>query len=170
MDIDAIDQLEIMGRLALAAVLGGFIGLERELRGYPAGIRTYALVTFGAALFTDVSQLFGGDDRVAAGIVTGIGFLGASVVFREGYTVRGITTAATIWSATAIGMAIGRELYLVAGLGALLVFIILEAKPVTGRVDDFVRRIGGELREEPTEGEPPLTNPGSSEARERRDD
>ena len=149
--MDAVDQLEIVGRLALAALLGGIIGLERELRGYPAGIRTLALVTLGAALFTDVSQLLGGDDRVAAGIVTGIGFLGAAVVFREGYSVRGITTAATIWAAAAIGMAIGRELYVVAGLGALLIFVILEAKPVTGRLDAFLRRIGGELREEPHE-------------------
>src|SRR3972149_11167230 len=108
--MDAVEQLEIVGRLALAPLLGGIIGLERELRGYPAGIRTYALVTLGAALFTDVSQLLGGDDRVAAGIVTGIGFLGASVVFREGYSIRGITTPATIWAAAAIGMAIGRAL------------------------------------------------------------
>lgn len=149
--MDAGEQLAIVGRLAFAALLGGIIGLERELRGYPAGIRTLALVALGAALFTDVSQLLGGDDRVAAGIVTGIGFLGASVVFREGWTVRGITTAATIWSATAIGMAIGRELYLVAGLGALLIFAVLEAKPVTRRIDEFIRRIGGELREEPQE-------------------
>ena len=142
------DQLEIVGRMTLAAVLGGLIGLERELRGYPAGIRTLALVTLGAALFTDVSQILGGDDRVAAGIVTGIGFLGAAVVFREGYSVRGITTAATIWAAAAVGMAIGRELYVVATLGAVLIFVILEAKPLTGRIDDFIRRIGGELREE----------------------
>jgi putative Mg2+ transporter-C (MgtC) family protein len=142
------DQLEIVGRMALAALLGGVIGLERELRGYPAGIRTLALVTLGSALFTDVSHLLGGDDRVAAGIVTGIGFLGAAVVFREGYSVRGITTAATIWAAAAVGMAIGRELYVVASLGAALIFVILEAKPVTSRIDDFIRRIGGELREE----------------------
>ena len=74
----------------------------------------------GSALFTEVSRLTGGDDRIAAGIVTGIGFLGAGVIFREGYTVRGITTAATIWSAAAVGMAVGRELYLAAGLGSLL--------------------------------------------------
>jgi len=142
------DQLEIIGRLSLAAVLGGLIGLERELRGYPAGIRTLALVTMGSLLFTDVSQLLGGDDRVAAGIVTGIGFLGAGVIFREGYTVRGITTAATIWAAAAIGMAIGRELYLVAGVGAVLVFIVLEARPFTRRVDEAVRRRTRELSEE----------------------
>ncbi len=142
------EQLEIIGRLAMAAALGGLIGLERELRGYPAGIRTMALITIGAALFTDVSQLLGGDDRIAAGIVTGIGFLGAGVIFREGYTVRGITTAATIWASAAIGMAIGRELYLVAGLGTVLVFIVLEARPFTRRVDEAIRRRTRELSEE----------------------
>jgi len=142
------DELEIVARLALAALLGGVIGLERELRGYPAGIRTLALVTMGSMLFTDVSQLLGGDDRVAAGIVTGIGFLGAGVIFREGYTVRGITTAATIWAAAAIGMAIGRELYIVAPAGAVLVFIVLEARPFTRRVDEAIRRRTRELSEE----------------------
>jgi putative Mg2+ transporter-C (MgtC) family protein len=142
------DELEIVARLALAALLGGLIGLERELRGYPAGIRTLALVTMGSLLFTDVSQLLGGDDRVAAGIVTGIGFLGAGVIFREGYTVRGITTAATIWAAAAIGMALGRELYIVAVAGAVLVFIVLEARPVTRRVDEAIRRRTRELSEE----------------------
>jgi putative Mg2+ transporter-C (MgtC) family protein len=142
------DELEIVGRLALAAFLGGVIGLERELRGYPAGIRTLALVTMGALLFTDVSQLLGGDDRVAAGIVTGIGFLGAGVIFREGYTVRGITTAATIWAAAAIGMAIGRQLYIVATAGTVIVFVVLEARPFTRRVDEAIRRRTRELSEE----------------------
>ncbi len=146
--MDTVDQLEILGRLVMAAGLGGLIGLERELRGYPAGIRTMALITMGAMLFTDVSQLLGGDDRIAAGIVTGIGFLGAGVIFREGYTVRGITTAATIWASAAIGMAIGRELYLVAGLGTLIIFVVLEARPFTRRVDDAIRRRTRELSEE----------------------
>ena len=132
----------------LAGFLGGFIGLERELRGYPAGIRTLALVTIGSALFTDVSRLMGGNDRVAAQIVTGIGFLGAGVIFREGYTVRGITTAATIWSAAAIGMSIGIGLYFVAVLGSIAMFAVLEARPLTRRIDEFVRRFGGELRED----------------------
>ncbi len=145
------DQLAIVGRLAFAAVLGALIGLERELRGYPAGVRTVALVALGAALFTDISQLLGEEDRVAAGIVTGIGFIGAGVIFREGYTVRGITTAATIWGAAAIGMAVGRELYLVAGLGAVLVFILLEARPAVRRLDLLTR---GRLRE-PIEHEDP---------------
>jgi len=145
------DQLAIVGRLAFAAVLGALIGLERELRGYPAGVRTVALVALGAALFTDISQLLGEEDRVAAGIVTGIGFIGAGVIFREGYTVRGITTAATIWSAAAIGMAVGRELYLVAGLGAVLVFILLEARPAVRRLDLLTK---GRLREPTTPEDP----------------
>ncbi len=121
--MDAGDQLEIVAHLLLAAALGALMGLERELRGMPAGVRTIALVTMGAALFTELSGLVGSEDRIAAGIVTGIGFLGAGVIFREGYTVKGITTAATIWSAAAVGMAVGRELYLVAVLGALIVFV-----------------------------------------------
>jgi putative Mg2+ transporter-C (MgtC) family protein len=145
------DQLAIVGRLALAAALGAFIGLERELRGYPAGVRTVALVALGSALFTDVGQVLGGDNRVAAGIVTGIGFLGAGVILREGYTIRGITTAATIWSAAAIGMAVAHELYLVAGLGSVLVFILLEARPVVRRLDDLAR---GRLHEPPAHEDP----------------
>jgi putative Mg2+ transporter-C (MgtC) family protein len=121
----------------------------------------------GSLLFTDVSQLLGGNDRVAAGIVTGIGFLGAGVIFREGYTVRGITTAATIWAASAIGMAIGRELYVVAGVGAVFVFLVLEARPITRRVDRAIRRrpeaLGEELEELITQGAP-------EEAPRRRDD
>jgi putative Mg2+ transporter-C (MgtC) family protein len=139
MDISTGDEFELLARMILAAFLGGFMGLERELRGYPAGIRTLALVTVGATLFTEVSQLMGGDDRVAAQIVTGIGFIGAGLIFREGYTVRGITTAATIWAAAAVGMAIGIELYIVAVGGAVLVFLVLEARPVTRRIEEIVR-------------------------------
>ena len=133
------DQFEIIGRLLLAGVLGAFIGLERELRGYPAGIRTIALVTLGSCLFTDVSQMMGGDDRVAAQIVTGIGFIGAGVIFREGAGIKGITTAATIWSAAAIGMAVGIELYVVAVAGAAAVFALLWSRPLTRQFDEAIR-------------------------------
>ena len=89
----------IVARLLLATMLGALIGVEREYRGYPAGVRTIALVCAGTALFGEVSFLFGGDSgRVAAQIVTGIGFLGAGVIVHEGLSVRGITTAATIWT------------------------------------------------------------------------
>ena len=165
-DVSTGDQLEILGRLVLAGFLGGLVGLQREVRGYPAGVRTIALVALGSSLFTDISGLLGGEDRVAAQIVTGIGFLGAGVSFREGYTVRGITTAATIWSAAAIGMAIGAELYVVGVLGAIFIFVVLEARPLTRRIDDYLRRIGGELHED-NDGNPeapdqmaPLSEPG----------
>ena len=133
------DQLEIIGRMLLAGGLGALIGFEREWRGNPAGIRTIALVTMGACLFTDVSSMMGGNDRVAAGIVTGIGFIGAGVVFRESTGVKGITTAATIWVAAAIGMAVGIELYIVATASAAIVFVLLWARPLTQALDDVVR-------------------------------
>ncbi len=148
LDISTGDEFAIIGRLALAGVLGAVIGLERELRGYPAGIRTLALVTLGSALFTEASQLFpGSDDRMAAQIVTGIGFLGAGVIFREGYTVRGITTAATIWSAAGVGVAIGLELYFVAVFGTIFVFAVLEARPVTRRVEKLLANSENNLRD-----------------------
>src|SRR3990172_2216764 len=134
MDISTGDELEILGRLALAGLLGGLIGLERELRGYPAGIRTLALVALGASLFTDISQILGGDDRVAAQIVTGIGFLGAGLIFREGLSVRGVTTAATIWSAAAVGVAIGAEGYLLAIFASLIAVALLELRIITKNI------------------------------------
>jgi putative Mg2+ transporter-C (MgtC) family protein len=141
------DQFEIIGRLALAGVLGAFIGLERELRGYPAGIRTIAMVTLGACLFTDISQRMGDADRVAAQIVTGIGFLGAGVIFREGVGIKGITTAATIWAAAAIGMAVGIELYVVAAVGSVVVFALLWSRPLTRQLEESIRHRERELRE-----------------------
>ena len=138
--MDTGDQLALFLRVLLAAALGAFIGIERELRGYPAGVRTMALVALGSALFTEISLITSTEDRIAAGIVTGIGFLGAGVIFREGYTIKGITTAATVWSAAAVGMAVGRRLYLAAGLGSLLIFLLLEARPVVQAIDNFLRK------------------------------
>jgi putative Mg2+ transporter-C (MgtC) family protein len=138
--MDAQAELELVARLAYAALLGGLIGLERELRGFPAGVRTVALVSLGAALFTEVSRLSGDQDRIAAGIVTGIGFLGAGVIIREGYSIRGITTAATIWASAAVGMAVGRELFIVAGLTSVLVFVLLESRPVVRAASAALRR------------------------------
>jgi len=138
--MDASDQVELALRLLLAAALGAIVGLEREFRGYPAGIRTMALVCLGAALFTDVSRLMGGDDRVAAGVVTGIGFIGAGMIFREGATVKGMTTAATIWAMAAIGLALGNELYLVALVGTAVAVGLLELRVVTKRLDEYLQR------------------------------
>lgn len=128
--MDTAEQAELVGKLLLAAFCGGLIGWQRDRRQYVAGLRTMALVAIGATLFTGVNEVLG-VDRVVANIVTGIGFLGAGIIFREGATVRGITTAATIWSVAAIGVAIGIELYLVALVATPLVFVILEMQPIS---------------------------------------
>ena len=141
--IDATTQWEVVCRIALAAFLGAVIGLEREYRGYPAGVRTMALVCMGSAIFADMSRLYGGDDRIAAQIVTGIGFLGAGLIFREGYSVKGVTTAATIWATAAVGIAIGAEGYIIAVCGSVFAVILLELRVVTKNIRPNVRN-GGE--------------------------
>ena len=148
MDVSTGDQLAIVGRLALAGLLGAVMGLERELRGHPAGIRTMSMVTLGACLFTDVSQLIGAGDRIAAQIVTGIGFLGAGVIFREETGIKGITTAATVWATAAVGMAIGRELYVAGILGAVIIVALLWSRPLTHRIEEVLRPLDEKLRRE----------------------
>ncbi len=128
--MDIQDQAELVGKLFLAAVCGAFVGWQRDRRQYVAGLRTMALVATGAALFTASNEVLGGD-RVVANIVTGIGFIGAGIIFREGAGVRGITTAASIWAVAGIGVAIGVELYLVALVATGLVFLILEMGPIS---------------------------------------
>jgi putative Mg2+ transporter-C (MgtC) family protein len=110
------DQLEIAARLVLAAVLGALIGLEREVHAHPAGIRTHLLVSLGSALFT-VLSIYGfaaeggtqsvDPSRIAAQVVTGIGFLGAGAIIHYGTSIRGLTTAGSLWAMAAIGMAAG---------------------------------------------------------------
>jgi putative Mg2+ transporter-C (MgtC) family protein len=121
---------EVLLRLFVAAALGGAIGLERELRERQAGLRTHLVVSLGSALFTLVSAYgfanFGvrvDPTRIAAQIVTGIGFLGAGAIIRQGLSVRGLTTAATLWLVAAIGMAAGAGYWegaLIATLGAII--------------------------------------------------
>lgn len=118
---------EILLRLFIASLAGGVVGLEREITGKPAGLRTMILVSLGSALFMVLSITafpLGSSDlgRIAAGVVTGIGFLGAGAIFREGVTIRGLTTAATIWVTCGLGLAFGAGLYL-EGLFALLLAI-----------------------------------------------
>ena len=143
--IDTALQWEIVGRITLAAFLGAVIGLEREFRGYPAGVRTMALVCMGSALFADLSHVFGGDDRIAAQIVSGIGFLGAGLIFREGYSVKGVTTAATIWATAAVGIAIGAEGYIIAIFGSLLAVLLLELRVVTKHIRPQERETNDDL-------------------------
>ncbi len=120
------DDLEQLARLALAAGLGGAIGIERELADQPAGLRTHMLLSLGACLFTLISAYaFGaGSDpsRLAAQIVTGIGFLGGGAILRHGTSVRGLTTAASIWATCAVGVAVGIGRYALS-LGATVLIL-----------------------------------------------
>jgi putative Mg2+ transporter-C (MgtC) family protein len=129
---------EILLRVVLAAGLGGAIGFERELREREAGLRTHMLVSVGAALFTLVSAYAWTDwrfstaeglvfdpTRIAAQVVTGIGFLGAGAIIRQGLSVRGLTTAATLWVVAAIGMATGAGYYAAAVITTVLVLVSL---------------------------------------------
>ncbi|MDI7276223.1 MAG: MgtC/SapB family protein [Anaerolineae bacterium] len=114
-------------RLAVAAVAGGLVGLEREAAGQPAGLRTHALVSLGAALFTAVGLLYPQGDqlRTVAALATGIGFLGAGAIVRSGATVQGLTTAASLWSTAAVGLAAGSGFYVLAGGSVLLILLVL---------------------------------------------
>lgn len=136
-----ITVLDVTARLFVAFILGGLIGLERERQERAAGLRTVTMVSLGSCLFTLVSAYgFERTDpsRVAAQIVTGIGFLGAGTIFMRRDLVRGLTTAATIWATAAVGMAAGLGQYFPAFLTTLMVLIVLMVlKPVERR---FFRR------------------------------
>jgi len=122
-------DLETVGRLVLAAVLGYVIGLERESAGQAAGERTHALVALGSAAFALLSiTAFPGSDtsRVAAGVVTGLGFLGAGTILKgEDTRVRGLTTAAGIWAVGAVGLAIGSGRYVIGLTTAVIAGVVL---------------------------------------------
>jgi putative Mg2+ transporter-C (MgtC) family protein len=133
-----LSWIEVIVRVVLAAILGGAIGLERELRDREAGLRTHLLVSVGAALFTMVSAYAWTDwrfstqeglvfdpTRIAAQVVTGIGFLGAGAIIRQGLSVKGLTTAATLWVVAAIGMAAGVGYYEAALVTTGLVLLTL---------------------------------------------
>lgn len=125
-----VTQVALFGRIALAAFLGYLIGLEREYRKKAAGERTFALLALGAAAFTAVGvALFPASaEKVIAGVATGVGFLGAGIIFRsEQGSPHGLTTAASSWSATAIGVLCGSALYLTAALSTVLCLVILES-------------------------------------------
>jgi putative Mg2+ transporter-C (MgtC) family protein len=158
-----ISSAEVLLRVVLAAALGGAIGFERELREREAGLRTHMLVSVGAALFTMVSAYAWTDwrfstpqglvfdpTRIAAQIVTGIGFLGAGAIIRQGLSVRGLTTAATLWVVAAIGMATGAGYYAAAVITTVLVLFSLwplriVARPVLGRFRPEEGRLAVEL-------------------------
>ena len=125
-----MDDIELIKRLCLSALLGGALGFEREWRQKAAGLRTNILIAMGATLFTvmsiDVSTGSGGDStRIASGIVTGIGFLGAGAIMRTGAGIKGLTTAAMIWVNAAVGVAVGGGEYRVATIATIVALVVL---------------------------------------------
>ncbi len=132
-----LDPSEVLARLLLGAVLGGIIGFERQAHGRPAGFRTHLLVSTASVLIMIVSTEYYhltaqnpefiriDPARIAAGAITGIGFLGAGVIIKTGLTVQGLTTAACLWVVSAIGLSIGSGLYLPAGIAFIITFLAL---------------------------------------------
>lgn len=135
-------ELELAGRMAIGLVLGAVIGFERELHRQPAGFRTHSLVAVGSALFTIISAYgFAGPSvdptRIAAQIVSGIGFIGAGTILQHRGSVRGLTTAASLWSVAAIGMAAGAGMLAIATVGTFLILVVLS---VLDRIENVARR------------------------------
>lgn len=133
--MDWNQELLMAFRVVVAVVLGGFVGWEREWHGKEAGVRTYGAVALGSCVFALIStHVTGGNNPhvIAAGVVTGIGFLGAGVILREQGSVLGLTTAATLWATASVGLAAGYGMYTLAALVALLVFGLLALHHVPG--------------------------------------
>lgn len=162
-----VSEWELVARLALAGALGGVIGFERELRDQPAGFRTHILVALGACLFAlvsaygfdalldDASRVTLDPSRVASQIVTGIGFLGAGAIIRYGFTVRGLTTAASLWVVAAVGLAIALGEYLTGSVTSAIALLTLWAlrrvRPTLTRglkpeLEEFVLLVEPEMR------------------------
>jgi putative Mg2+ transporter-C (MgtC) family protein len=162
-------EVELVLRLLMAAVLAGAIGLEREIRDQPAGFRTHMLVSLGACLFAVISaygwvpfaeanpnvQITVDPTRIAAQIVTGIGFLGAGAILRSGMSVRGLTTAASLWVVAAIGAAVGLGAYVVGAATSLIALLtLLFLRPLRTRLvrglkpdhEEYVVRAGADLQ------------------------
>jgi len=129
--------LDVVIRVLLALVLGGLIGLEREIREHAAGFRTHILVSVGAAVFT-LSSYYGvaGTDydphRIAAQVVSGIGFLGAGAIIRYGVTVRGLTTAASLWAVAAVGLTCGQGFY---GAAVITTVVVIASLSLLGFIE-----------------------------------
>lgn len=127
------DLLVYFVPVLIAALAGGLVGVEREYRDKSAGFRTMILIAIGSCLFTIMSKIIGGVDsessRIAASIVSGVGFLGAGVVLKDGATIKGITTAASIWLVASLGVGAGAGEYELVGAVTLLVLIVLWVLP-----------------------------------------
>lgn len=140
--LDLATEIELTLRLVVALLLGAVIGIERELQRMPAGFRTHALVSLGAAIFTVISAYgltgpMSDPTRIAAQIVSGVGFLGGGAILHHGGTVRGLTTAASLWAVAAVGMAAGAGLLVIAVVSTVLVIVGLE---VFDRIERVMKR------------------------------
>ena len=137
-------EKEMLIRLLLAVLWGGLVGAEREYRNKSAGFRTIIMISTGSCFFTMMSVLIGGagnPDRIAANIVTGIGFLGAGVIFRGDNRVNGITTAATIWAVAAVGMGIGAGYYSASAAASVFILVVLAVLPYIEKMIDKLNQI-----------------------------
>ena len=159
-DSRLMTDLELVERLLLSAALGGVLGLEREWRGKAAGLRTNILIAMGSALFTmmsiDVSTGSGGDStRIASGIVTGIGFLGAGAIIRTGGSIKGLTTAAMIWVNAAVGVAVGggekRVAVIATGVALVVLVVLTPLENALARVRPAKRPARSATDDEPSE-------------------
>ncbi len=138
-----MDELEFIPRLVAAFAIGAVIGAERQRRRKPAGLRTHVLVSLSSAILMSLSELMreqvpstlGDPVRMAQGVLTGIGFIGAGTIIRQGDTVIGITTAGTIWMAASLGLVAGAGFYVLALAGALLAVIAIN---LLGRIDRWM--------------------------------
>jgi putative Mg2+ transporter-C (MgtC) family protein len=127
--------VELIFSILLAALAGGLIGLEREYHDKTAGLRTMILIATGSALFTILSKIIGGPDpaRIAAALVSGVGFLGAGAIIKAGMNIRGLTTAASIWLVASLGMGMGAGEYLLTSTITIFVLIVLWILPFLER-------------------------------------
>jgi len=133
-----MEYVEVSLRLVLAVIAGGLIGLEREVFHKPAGVRTHMLVCLGSTLFVLVTleTLPNEAARIIAGIATGIGFLGAGTIFKAKEEVHGLTTAASVWAVSGVGLAIGFGYYFMTAIAVVLILIILQLNKM-----EFFRRL-----------------------------
>lgn len=140
-------RLDLLLALGLAVVLGGVVGLERELKGKPAGLRTNILICVGATLFTDLSRHLAGANgdpaRIAAQILPGVGFIGAGTILHTRGSVTGLTSAATIWVVAAVGMALGSRAYVEAVGTTVLIMVVLQG---LGYAETYLERKNAHLR------------------------
>lgn len=139
-DVHELIDFEVVIRLLTSFCIGTVIGIEREYHSKAAGLRTMIMICLGSTVFTEISISIGeqSPDRIASNIITGIGFLGAGVIFKDGLTISGITTATAIWICAALGMAVGAGEYFIALTGSVIVLIVLVAlQNVTRWIERF---------------------------------